>query len=398
MFLRLTTKLRKMKKLICAIILIFIVITINAQDPIYSQFYANKIYLNPAFAGANDGLSFNLHYRNQWRSIPRPFNTKSASVELQEPCMGTGFALTVFNDEEGEGALETTGGSLIYAYILRLNDLRLRLGNRGSLINADVETNIHFGIEAGFLQKSIYWQKLHFSDEIDPIYGFTQASAVQNLPTADRLQFGDLGAGIILRQNYYTQDDRFKKTPIRFAAGYSMKHILEPAESLYRIYTVLPRRQTIHFGLQIPFTAGRRNLREKFTLLPHFKYEWQGKDSIGMNRLWAYGMYVLTPRSIYFGVFRQHNSWAATPDDTKSIVVTMGTTIERELLNTTIGLSYDFNYAGLGSSTRGVWEVSLRFQMPYTKGLCGVRTGNIYGKKRSKRTSGERIMDCDSFF
>ena len=28
---------------------------IRAQDPAFSQFYANPLYLNPAFAGATDG-------------------------------------------------------------------------------------------------------------------------------------------------------------------------------------------------------------------------------------------------------------------------------------------------------------------------------------------------------
>ena len=37
-----------------------------AQDPSFTQFYANPLYLNPAFAGTARCPRLNLNYRNQW--------------------------------------------------------------------------------------------------------------------------------------------------------------------------------------------------------------------------------------------------------------------------------------------------------------------------------------------
>ena len=39
-----------------------------AQDPLFTQFYANPLYLNPALAGAARCPRINLNYRNQWRN------------------------------------------------------------------------------------------------------------------------------------------------------------------------------------------------------------------------------------------------------------------------------------------------------------------------------------------
>ncbi|MCG8577246.1 MAG: type IX secretion system membrane protein PorP/SprF, partial [Flavobacteriales bacterium] len=46
-----------------------------SQDPEFTQFYANPIYLNPAFAGSHGCPRLNLNHRNQWPSISGAFVT-----------------------------------------------------------------------------------------------------------------------------------------------------------------------------------------------------------------------------------------------------------------------------------------------------------------------------------
>ena len=55
----------------------------NAQDVIYSQFYANPLYLNPALAGAKLDQRITLNYRNQWPSISNGYVTYSAAWDQQ---------------------------------------------------------------------------------------------------------------------------------------------------------------------------------------------------------------------------------------------------------------------------------------------------------------------------
>ncbi|MDG1036239.1 MAG: type IX secretion system membrane protein PorP/SprF, partial [Crocinitomicaceae bacterium] len=59
----------KLKHFILIAIVCFITSIANAQDPQFTQFYANPIYLNPAFAGSNVCPRFSMNYRNEWPSL-----------------------------------------------------------------------------------------------------------------------------------------------------------------------------------------------------------------------------------------------------------------------------------------------------------------------------------------
>ena len=52
-----------------------------AQDPTFTQFYANPLYLNPAFAGTNQCARFGLNYRNEWPNLSANYVTYSASYD-----------------------------------------------------------------------------------------------------------------------------------------------------------------------------------------------------------------------------------------------------------------------------------------------------------------------------
>ena len=56
-----------------------------AQDATFTQFYANRTYINPAYAGADLGLRFNFNYRNLWTAVPGDFSTFSGGVDIGDP-------------------------------------------------------------------------------------------------------------------------------------------------------------------------------------------------------------------------------------------------------------------------------------------------------------------------
>src|SRR2546423_3472250 len=84
-----------------------------AQDPEFTQFYANPLYLNPAFAGSSRCPRLNLNYRNQWPALTGTFVTYSASYDQHFDEISGGLGLLVLNDKAGEGTLTTTNASLI---------------------------------------------------------------------------------------------------------------------------------------------------------------------------------------------------------------------------------------------------------------------------------------------
>ena len=87
---------------------------VYAQDPSFSQFYANKLYLNPAFAGSQPGLSVSMAYRSQWSYVPGGFKTYNIGVDIQEPLLSSTFGFIALQDQEGAGALKTLHTGFIY--------------------------------------------------------------------------------------------------------------------------------------------------------------------------------------------------------------------------------------------------------------------------------------------
>ena len=108
------------KSLLLFAICIVTSIDSNAQDPAFSQFYANPLYLNPAFAGAapKGAPRTNLNYRDQWPGIGRTFITTSVSYDTHVDKVGGGLGVLVLNDRSGDGNIQLNSASLIYSYNL----------------------------------------------------------------------------------------------------------------------------------------------------------------------------------------------------------------------------------------------------------------------------------------
>jgi type IX secretion system PorP/SprF family membrane protein len=89
-----------MRKIVCAIVSILLasVTVIKAQDPQFSQFYANPLYLNPALAGGDLAPRVTFNYRNQWPGIPGNFVTTAFGVDHFFSGVNSGVGFYVMND------------------------------------------------------------------------------------------------------------------------------------------------------------------------------------------------------------------------------------------------------------------------------------------------------------
>ncbi len=101
-------------------------------NPLAAMYYQNQYLGNPAMAGIDTGLIFNVAYRAQWNSIPGSPVTQSATGSYGITNR-VGVGLNVSNDKIG--LQRWTRAVATYAYHLPLNDK----GNQ-----------LHFGVSFGF--------------------------------------------------------------------------------------------------------------------------------------------------------------------------------------------------------------------------------------------------------
>ena len=145
-----------MKKLLF-ILVIILSFNCKAQEPVFSQYYFNPIYLNPALAGIDNNFRIFMNGRNQWGKVPSSFNTNSVAFDTWENNTNTALSFMYSTGVEGEGFLRTNNFFAGGAY--RLFDV------------FPSPVAWQFGFQYQNIAKQIDWSRLVFSDELDPYLG-----------------------------------------------------------------------------------------------------------------------------------------------------------------------------------------------------------------------------------
>jgi type IX secretion system PorP/SprF family membrane protein len=120
-----------MKRIITLIAFAFgSTLAIAQQDPQFSQYMFNKLFMNPAYAGMRKAFCVSAIYRNQWNGFDGAPNTGVFSADLALPdrtTTGSGVGLNVMYDKLGfENNLSFRGN---YSFHIRFdNDRRLGIG------------------------------------------------------------------------------------------------------------------------------------------------------------------------------------------------------------------------------------------------------------------------------
>jgi type IX secretion system PorP/SprF family membrane protein len=274
-----------------------------AQDPEFTQFYANPLYLNPAFAGTARCPRFCLNYRNEWPGISGTYVTYSASYDQHFDAIGGGLGLLFTNDKAGQGTLTTTNASAMYSYQLNLTR----------------EFSMKFGFEATYFQKSIDWSKLTFGDMIDERRGFVYNT--NEVPGLSKKSNIDVSAGFL----------GYSK---RYFFGFAANHLTQPDEGLLGP-SKLPTKLTGHAGAVLPI--GDKG-SETF-ISPNVLYQKQ-QDFQQLNL----GLYVVKG-AIVGGL------WYRNAD---SFIALIG--IQQHFFK--LGYSYDVTISKLTNQTAGSHELS----------------------------------------
>jgi len=294
--------------------------TLHAQDPQFSQFYSNPLYLNPAFAGTSSHPRIVSNYRNQWPSSGNTFVTYNVSYDKYIVGMKGAIGVQTLYDREVSGNINTIQSSFVYCYHTKVND--------------------HFfftsALQAGFIFKQFNTKNLIFPGMINQENGNINGNYAIPVESGQKI-FPDFTFGMVGQR-----DDVY--------FGFSLSHLTKPNQSILEGDGMgdLPMKYTLHVGAKTHEFI--RSLFSKgFSLSPNAIYQQQG-----VFKQLNLGMYMVS-NSITFGTWYRNNL-SARPD---AIIGMIGYATPYFQL----GYSFDYVLSDLSLYTMGSHEISLIFYL-----------------------------------
>ena len=297
-----------------------------AQDPHFSQFYANPLYLNPALTGSSIGPRYLLNYRNQWSSIPG-FATYAASFDQYVDKMQGGIGFQAMSDNAGAGLFTQTRVSASYAHFLKLN-------NKWSLRS---------GFRASYGQFAVNNTNWTFNDQLDPKLGIVRPVSSEPLYT--------LG---IINRNYADFAAGFMAFSENLYGGVAFDHVTTPNISIIQGgFTELPVRVTVNAGANFVLNKFVGTSKPQTIVSPNLIYMQHGPFS--QLNLGAY----VNREPFTAGV------WYRQSGGNADAVILLGGI---QTKNFRFGYSYDITVSRLRQAATGAHELSVGFMLDkYTR-------------------------------
>jgi type IX secretion system PorP/SprF family membrane protein len=307
-----------MKKILLSLFFSSHCLVLLAQDPTFTQFYSNPVYLNPALAGSSGCPRIALNYRNQWPQLTGNYVTYAAAYDSYFKNISGGVGLVALQDTQGPGTIQTSMLGASYSYYLKVNR----------------KFRLMFGTQAAYYQKYLDWSQLTFGDMIDPRRGFIYQTG--DVPRGNgRRGFFDVSAGMVgFTKNFYF--------------GVAAHHLNRPDESLILGQSRLPIKVTGHLGANIKI--GQRGRYSSSTILsPNIIYQYQnGFQQLNIGAYLKYESFTI-------------GAWYRNRD---AFILTVGITTDKYR----VGYSYDLTVSQLGNGVSGgSHEVSLGINLKCKK-------------------------------
>jgi type IX secretion system PorP/SprF family membrane protein len=312
--------IRRFVKLFTLFILVITTGIAWAQDVTISQFMANPLFTNPAFAGSNLGPRATVMYRNQWPNLHTSFESYSASYDQNLEPLNSGFGASFMSSKIGGNALVTATMSAYYAYHFRPNE----------------DLNINLGVRGTYFQKRLNWTLVNSSVVFDTIK--TMVGSGDGVPGTTVKNY-DIAVGAI-----FTYKNTF--------GGFSADHLNTADISFFEGDSLT------NLGMKMSFFAGAHiDIRKKvvrgthyipFIITPIVYY--QGRTAFQQLSIGSY----FSRGNYYAGGFYRLDF-----NNDAAIVVMLGATYKQF----TLGYSFDYTLSSSKTFNGGAHELTLSFKL-----------------------------------
>lgn len=308
---------------------------VEAQDVHFSQYFANPVYLNPAYAGTYVCPRLVTNFRLQWPTLSGKYTSYSASYDQHFEEISGGIGVLFLGDRAASGGIISTNAvSLIYSY--------------NAYLTSKKKSSMRLALQATYQHKRLDFDKCTFEDMIDPKYGFVYHTQ-ENLPTWNKGVF-DFSAGVVFYSEHYY-------------GGIAVNHFTQPKESFFDNTgkeTYIPMKITANFGAILDIKQNQRTEKSMgdMSVSPNIIFQYQTRFTGGAEYSTInYGMYWTFYPMAIGAWFRQGFSNA------DAAVFMVG--VEQEHFK--VGFSYDFTIPSNKANkmgTGGSYEVSALFYLP----------------------------------
>ncbi len=326
------------RRIIYLLFFVSVFTEVIGQDPTFSQFYANSLYLSPSFTGATEEYRLSMNYRNQWPAVPGVFHTYSISFDKAMPSFNSGIGVLATYDVAGSGNLSTTNIGLLYSYDFNINR----------------EWHIRPGVNFKFYYLGLDIAKLVFNSQI------TGSGTTPSItpPPFDNVADVDFATSALVYND-------------RIWGGITLDHLLVPKTSFYGDDAYVPVKLNLYGGMQIiKKTRLRQKLQEVMSVAINFQKQAKYYQS-------DIGLYYYKDPLIFGLWYRGIPLMTSQAGDAIIGLIGLKTSTVH------IGYSYDFTISNLISSTGGAHELSLIYEF-----------NNLSVGQRNKRI---RAIPCPEF-
>ncbi len=297
--------------------------TVQAQDPVFSQFYSSRLFYNPGFSGSSEEGKVAFTYRNQWSASSTKFENTYAAFDMPVDLLHGGVGFYLLNDR-ASNILNNFHVSAIYNYHLRVS--------RDFYVQAGFQVSVN--------QRKLAMEQLIFPDMIDPSAGVL-------LPTQEVLGDG--------RKIYMDYSFGFVGFSGDWFGGLAIHHLSKPKLSDSDVEgSELPRKFTVHLARNIPLTKTSRR-EDAWVITPEVMLQNQGTFYYGLLGV------VLTKKPVHAGLHARQDFRF----DQTTVIFSLGYS------NKFIGFTYSYDVAiskyQSFNPSQGAHEIGLIVNIPSGK-------------------------------
>ena len=317
-----------------------------AQDIHFSQQYATRLHLNPAYAGVHADYSIIATYRNQLPSLNGAFITNQLSGYYRLKNESTSVGLVMALDKAGAAGLSNFQIGGIYAY--------------QSIINENLAFSA--GLQLTYGSQRVDFSELTFGDQLNED-GTTNPNSAEPYVYAPARYVSAEAGGLVYNNNFWIS-----------LAAY---HLNQP-DIGFNFTSKLQAKYAVNGGYKFVLNKYYYlNKPYELSFTPSLTYTHQGN----FKKMDA-GLYTtITP--VTLGILYRGLPVFSEYGYDQALVFIAGITLDP----IKIGYSYDVSVSSLGARNGGAHEISLSFEKIN------------YGKIFKKRVSGKNYkrIACPSF-